>query len=82
MLVIECTLHGSLEDFLADSSDRSRTQLEFPTAPSVCDILEKLKIPTDSVQFALADGLYIEFEHWREPASGSSFQFWPRISGG
>lgn len=82
MLEIECVMHGALEDYLPESCQSNRIRLSFETRPSVDDILTRLNIDPEELQFALADGRYIEWQNWAEPTSGDVLQFWPRISGG
>lgn len=82
MSTIECILHGSLEDALPEDHPNNRALIEFDSAPSVNDILEKLDIDREFLQFVLADGRYIELEYWSSPVKAKLFQFWPRISGG
>ena len=82
MPAIECILHGSLEDFLPQGHTHNRVRLDFDAPPNVDEILERLQVDPEFLQFALADGRYIEFENWQEPLNASLIQFWPRISGG
>lgn len=82
MLEIECVMHGALEDYLPGEREGNRIRLGFDSRPSVTDILERLKIDPDELQFVLADGRYIEWQNWGEPSRGNVLQFWPRISGG
>jgi hypothetical protein len=82
MKTIECILHRSLEDYFPDSLKSNHALVEFESTPSVNDILAHFNIDEELLQFVLADGCYIELEHWHEPSKGKQFQFWPRISGG
>ena len=82
MLEVECVMHGALEDYLPETRDGNRIRLGFDNRPSVNDILERLQIDPDELQFVLADGRYIEWQQWSEPTRGKLLQFWPRISGG
>ena len=82
MPLIDCILHGGLEDFLPEDHVGNRVRLEFAADPSVEEVLEKLQVDPEFLQFVLADGRYIEFEHWQQPLQAGLIQFWPRISGG
>ena len=82
MTSIDCVLHGSLEDNLPDGHQGNCIPLEFATTPSVDEILARLGIGREYLQFILADGCYIELQDWEKPAIGERFQLWPRISGG
>ncbi len=79
---IECTLHGNLEDNLPEGLQDNRVTLNFATMPSVDEIISALKIDRENVQFALANGQYIDFEQWSKPITATRIQIWPRISGG
>lgn len=82
MVEVECVMHGALEDYLPEARDGNRIRLNFDRRPSVNDILERLQLDPDELQFVLADGRYIEWQQWSEPTRGDLLQFWPRISGG
>ncbi len=75
-------MHGALEDYLPQGRDGNRMRLSFDQRPSVDEILERLQIDPDELQFVLADGRYIEWQQWAQPTRGDVLQFWPRISGG
>ena len=55
MLEIECVMHGALEDYLPESCQSNRIRLSFETRPSVDDILTRLNIDPEELQFALAE---------------------------
>ena len=82
MIEVECVMHGALEDYLPSAREGNRIRLVFNQRPSINDILARLQIDADELQFALADGRYIEWQQWAEPTRGKVLQFWPRISGG
>lgn len=79
---IECVLHGSLEDSAPAGTAGNQTVLQFKTMPSVDELLSKLKIDPEYIQFALTDGQYIDIAHWGKPITATRIQLWPRISGG
>ncbi len=82
MIRVNCILHGSLEDNAPPGSSGNEVVLEFDQPPSVDDILEKINLNREYLQFFLADGIYVELEHWGQPVKGKLFQLWPRMSGG
>ena len=82
MVEVECVMHGALEDYLPQERDGNRIRLSFDQRPSVDEILKRLQIDPDELQFALADGRYIEWQQWSQPTQGDVLQFWPRSSGG
>ena len=79
---ILCILHGSLEDSLPEHVAGNQIELDVARPPTVDELLVRLNIDPENLQFALADGKYIEFDHWDEPVQSERIQFWPRISGG
>jgi hypothetical protein len=60
----------------------NKAMLQFKTMPSVDELLNKLKIDPEYIQFALTDGQYIDIEQWGKPITAKRVQLWPRISGG
>lgn len=82
MLQIHCILHGSLEDSAPEGTTGNSVTLEFETQPSVDQILAKINLNREYLQFFLADGMYVELEDWDKPVQGERFQLWPRMTGG
>ena len=82
MPLIHCILHGSLEDSAPDGSTGNTVRLEFENQPSVDQILAKIGLNREYLQFFLADGIYVELENWDQPVCGEVFQLWPRMTGG
>lgn len=80
MVHVKCTLHGSLEDNLPDG--KNTVELEFEQLPSVEQILKRLSINQEYLQFVLDDGQYVELEDWPKAITSEHIQLWPRIAGG
>lgn len=74
-------LHGQLEDCVPATA-----KLHWPQelTPTITDVLIKLAIDPEQVQFALYNGQYYQEPDWQSPLpkGGGLLQLWPRIHGG
>jgi len=82
MHTLHCILHGNLEDSAPPGGKGNDVTLAFDTPPTVDDVMQKIGLTREYLQFILADGIHVELEDWDKPLKGELFQLWPRMTGG
>lgn len=80
---VKFKLFASLRDHLPDPSN-SELDLQVSESTTPLDLINKYRIPPDSVHLILINGVYIAPEHAGDSAlsPGDVLALWPPIAGG
>lgn len=81
---ITLKLFASLSQYLPNGSRDNMLELEVATDETVEDIIQRLRLPLESVHLVLLNGSYLSPEQriQQKPRAGDQLAVWPPVAGG
>ena len=80
-LKIEVRLFATLRPYLPQGGDPTKTVLEGPADTRICDLIERLGIPSQLAQLVMVDGVH-QHDSNRVLLDGESLSVFPPVAGG
>ena len=81
---ITLKLYAGLSQYLPENTQKHSTKLDISSSETAFTILDKFKVPKQSVHLVLLNGIYLQPEEREKQKinEGDTLAVWPPVAGG